>query len=42
MDDADVEELLSLMRDVRFLLWVNSQGDVASLVDQAFEGVREG
>lgn len=37
MDDAATKELLGLMRDVRFLLWVNAREEVAALVEEAFE-----
>lgn len=41
MDDAATKELLGLMRDVRFLLWVNSRGEIAALQDEAFEHADE-
>lgn len=41
MDDAATKELLGLMHDVRFLLWVNGRGEVAALVDEAFEDADE-
>lgn len=37
MDDAQMEELLQLTRDVRFLLWVSNRREVQELVEEAFE-----
>lgn len=37
MDDKQIEELLRVGKDVRFLLWINNRREVESLVTEAFE-----